>query len=85
MRSAATREERIGDEDVRGESTVHYRLTVDRDAAGLRGGPGETAVDIWLADELLRRISYEDRGERKTSEFFDYGVDVNVVRPPLGN
>ena len=85
MRSATTREERIGEEDVRGEPTVHFRLTVDREAAGLRDGPGETAVDVWLADELLRRISYEERGARATTEFFDFGIDVDVVAPPLGN
>jgi hypothetical protein len=84
MRSATTLEERVGEEDVRGEPTIHYRLTVDREAAGLQG-PGETAVDIWLADDLLRRISYEERGARETTEFFDFGIDVNVVAPPLGN
>jgi hypothetical protein len=85
MRTAATREERVGEEDVRGETTVHSRLTVDSRAAGLRDGPSETAVDVWLADELLRRISYEERGERQTIEFFDFGIRVDVVPPPLGN
>jgi hypothetical protein len=85
MRSATTREERIGEEEVRGESTVHHRLTVDRTVTGLRDGSGETVVDIWLADGLLRRISYEDRRERKTTEFFDFGVDVDVEPPPLGD
>jgi hypothetical protein len=85
MRSATTREERVGEEDVRGESTIHYRLTVDRDSAGLRDGTSETTVDIWVADELLRRISYEDGGKRETAEFFDFGIDVDVVAPPLGN
>ena len=85
MRAATTREELIGEEDVRGEPTVHYQLTVDREAAGLRDSPGETAVDVWLADDLLRRISYEERGARETTEFFDFGIDVNVVAPPLGN
>jgi hypothetical protein len=85
MRSATTREERIGEEDVHGEPTIHYQLTVDREAAGLRDGPGETAVDIWLSDELLRRISYEDRGARETTEFFDFGIDVDVAPPPLGS
>lgn len=83
MRSATTREEQIGEEDVRGELTIHYQLTVDREATDLLEGPGETTVDIWLADELLRRISYEDEGQRRTTEFFDYGVEVDVVPPRL--
>lgn len=85
MRSATSREERIGEEDVRGEPTVHYQLTVDREAAGLPDGPGETAVDVWLADDLLRRISYEEHGARETTEFFDFGIDVDVAPPPVGS
>jgi hypothetical protein len=85
MRAATSREERIAEEDVRGEPTVHYQLTVDREAAGLRDGPGETTVDVWLADDLLRRISYEERGARKTTEFFDFGIDVDVAAPPVAS
>jgi hypothetical protein len=84
MRSAATREDHVGEEDVGGETTVHSRLTVDRRDARLLGGPGETAVDIWLADGLLRRISFEEGGERQTMEFFDFGIEVDVAPPPLG-
>jgi hypothetical protein len=83
MQEAAVSEERIGDEEVRGRATVHYRLTVDRAAAGLRDSVGETAVDVWLADGLLWRISYEDAGQRKTTEYFDFGVEVDVSPPPL--
>jgi hypothetical protein len=83
MRSAATREEQLGEEDVRGEPALHYRLTVDRVAAGLVDGPGETIVDIWVAEELLRRISYEDGGQRRTTEYFDYGVEVDIAPPTV--
>jgi hypothetical protein len=81
MRSATIREQQIGEEEVRCEPAVYHQLTVDRETAGLEDAPGETVVDIWVADGLLRRISYEDGGKRRTSEFFDYGVAVAVAAP----
>ena len=81
VRTASTHTEQVGEEDVRGVSTTHYRLTVDREAAKLVGD-GHATVDIWLADELLRRISYEDRGGQDTTEFFDFGIDVEIEPPP---
>lgn len=87
LRFASTETERIGDDEVRGSSTIRYRVTVDREAADLGDGPGETVpVDVWLDENgLVRKIGLEDHGADMTIEFFDFGVDVDIEPPPSGD
>jgi len=84
LRAASRETERIGEEDVRGESTVRYRLMVNCEEAQLAGCPSDTApVEVWIDDDgLVRRISVEDGGSTATIEFFDFGVEVDVEPPP---
>jgi hypothetical protein len=107
--------EELGQEEVRGVETTHYRATVDLDEAvdgtaeigelpdemreqleaeiermknqtGLETLP----VDVWLdEDDLVRRIRIdvtfpvqgEELGLEMTTDFFDFGVDVDVAPP----
>jgi pyruvate-formate lyase-activating enzyme len=81
LRNATSETERIGEEDVRGEGTVHYRLTVECDGANLEC-EGSAPVDVWIADDgIVRRIALEDDEGNVTFEFFDFGADV-VIEPP---
>jgi hypothetical protein len=81
LRTASSETERIGEEDVRGEETVRYRLTVDCDGAQL--DCSESApVDVWIADDgVVRRIALTDDSSELTFEFFEFGADV-VIEPP---
>jgi len=83
LRSASRETERIGEEDVRGEPTVRYRMTVNCEEAEL-SCPDETApVEVWIdRDGLVRRIWLEDNGTVGTIEFFDFGVEVHIEPPP---
>jgi hypothetical protein len=82
LRDASRDTGRVGDEDVRGVSTVRYKLTVDCEEAKL--ACDDTApVEVWIdGDGLLRRIWVEDSGYGGTIDFFDFGVDVDIEPPP---
>jgi hypothetical protein len=82
LRAASLDTARLGEEDVRGETTVRYRMTVNCEEAEL-GCPGETtAVEVWIDDDgLVRRASFEDDGADITAEFFDFGIAVEVQEP----
>jgi hypothetical protein len=108
--------EELGQAEVRGVETTHYRATVDLDEA-VEGTAeiGELSdemreqleaeiermknqtdletlpVDVWLdEDDLVRRIRMdvtfpvegEELGLEMTTDFFDFGVDVDVDPPP---
>jgi hypothetical protein len=83
LRAASLETERVGEEDVRGEPTVRYALTVDCERAELFDCKGETAVvGVWIDDdELVRRIRLDHRFTANL-EFFDFGVAVEVEAPP---
>ena len=83
LRAASLDTERLAEEDVRGEETVRYRMTVSCDDADLTC-PGETTeVDVWIdGDGLVRRAALEDDGADITAEFFDFGIAVEVAEPP---
>jgi hypothetical protein len=84
LRSASRQTERIGEEDVRGEQTVRYRLTVSCAKAEL-SCPGDEAapVEVWIGgDGLVRRIWVEDSDLTGTIEFFDFGVKIDIEPPP---
>ena len=81
LRSASSETERVGEEDVRGEGTVRYRLVVDCEAAKLECS-SNTSVEVWVADDgIVRRISLEDDDGTATFEFFDFGADVRIEAP----
>ena len=86
LRDASEKTERLGEVDVRGVPTVHYRLTVDRKALVVGARTGETvSVEVWLDDDgLIRRIWVEDDTGvvAVRFEFYDFGVDVDIEAPP---
>jgi hypothetical protein len=87
---AAGDEVELAQDDVRGAATMHYRVKLEpRRLSQEVGRPldmegGAFSVDVW-ADEAarVRRIRIiEDDIATLTYEFFDFGVDVDVERPP---
>lgn len=84
LRAASRETERVGEEAVRGVETVRYRLTVDCDKADLECA-ATTEVEVWIDDDgVVRRIELHDDRSEGTVEFYDFGVDVNIVPPPAG-
>jgi len=85
LRDASSENERVGEEDVRGATTVHYRLTVDCDAARLDCRT-TTPVGVWIGEDgVVRRIELEDDEGRATFEFFDFGAEVEIEPPPAAD
>jgi hypothetical protein len=83
LRSASLTTERVGEEEVRRDSTVRYALTVDCKRAELFDCGGQTAVvGVWIDDDgLVRRVRLDHRLAANL-EFFDFGVPVEVEAPP---
>ena len=82
LRKASSETRPLGDEAVRGDATVRYRLTVDCDTAEL-DCEGSAPVDVWIADDgVVRRIALDDDDGKVTFEFFDFGADVDIEAPP---
>lgn len=76
--------EAVGEEEVRGEPTRRYALTVECAAVASDDCAGATAdVDAWIdRDGLVRRLLVDD-GELTTDvELFDFGVPVDIQLPP---
>jgi hypothetical protein len=83
LREASLETERVGEEDVRGEPTVRYRLTVNCEQADVGCSGTAAPVDVWIDDDgLVRRIQLEDNGDPATIEFFDFGAEVDIEPPP---
>ena len=90
--------ETAGEEDVRGVSTDHYRLTIDLERvvakapaqyraalrAELDAATEKTrSLELWIDDEgLVRRLRVPEPDESVTLDFYDFGVDVEVEAPP---
>lgn len=85
---AAGDEQERGREEVRGDSTTHYRVKlapkdVSRELGGRRldAEAGPFTADVWADDAgRVRRIRIDEDGTL-TYEFFDFGVEVDVDRP----
>ncbi|HRW39698.1 MAG: hypothetical protein KDB04_01915 [Acidimicrobiales bacterium] len=97
--------EELGEEDVQGTTARHLRatLTPQSRAALAALSPSRVAmfeleypehvdaIDLWIADDLIRRIQVElDQGvgedgveqqERATIEFYDFGADIEITPP----
>lgn len=89
----------LGEEDVRGAPTTHYRIQVDPKKLG-EHVPAERKpdledptqarpfpVDVWVDDvDRIRRLRIRDEmtggdSMTTTTEFFDFGVEVDVEPP----
>ncbi len=82
LRNASSETERIGEQEVRGEVTVRYRLTVDCESAQLSCA-ASAPVDVWIGDDgVVRRIALEDDDGTATFEFFAFGTEVDIDAPP---
>ncbi|MGI8754822.1 MAG: hypothetical protein ACR2MB_02980 [Acidimicrobiales bacterium] len=89
----------LGKAQVRGTETTHYRITLGPSGIKALGNlsPGQLArfeleypqdvtdLDVWVADDLIRRIhvrqKFEGNAPGSTIEFYDFGADI-TIRPP---
>lgn len=88
-----------GTEDVRGVEATHYRITLGAPGvAALAALPASvvaqfeleypetvTSLDVWVADELIRRISltFAGGGTDGTAQldYYDLGADIEITPP----
>ncbi len=88
-----------GDEDVRGVEATHYRIELGEPGVAalsalapnqvamfeLEYPQGVTSLDVWVADDLIRKIrhTFEEDGATgsATIEFYDLGADITVEPP----
>jgi len=79
LRGASQETRRVGAADVRGVSTVRYRLRVDCEHAELFDcEEATTPVEVWIdEDGFVRRIWLEEESGSGTIEFYDFGVDAD--------
>ena len=83
LRRASRTSERIGAEEVRGEPTVRYRLTVDCQAEEISCAGETGSAEVWIdRDGLVRRIVADDGSALTTIEFFVFGIEVQIEAPP---
>ena len=81
--------EEVGEEEIGGDATTHYRLEVDAekalDATGQATVPGlpETLeYDVWLdAEDRMRRLTYELTGTELTMDMTEWGEPVTIEAP----
>jgi hypothetical protein len=88
----------LGTEPVRGQEAQHYRIKLTDESKAALGAldpsqlsrfeleypEGVVGLEVWVADDLIRRISVRsdwETGEGSTIEFFDFGADI-TIRPP---
>jgi hypothetical protein len=89
----------LGDEDVRGVEATHYRIELG--ASGVAAlsalAPNQvamfeleyveavTSLDVWVADDLIRRIRHTSDASQGnpevTIEFYDFGADITIEPP----
>ena len=78
--------EKVGEQDVRGVPTVHYRGTVE-------SADGGVPVEFWIDDDgLVRRMAVEfdfklmgtgnPAHMSQSIDYFDFGIEVDVRLPP---
>ena len=67
LRAASQETRRVGEEDVRGIETVHYRLDVDCEQAEFLGCQGVSPAEVWIDDEGLVRQDSGRRSARSSS------------------
>jgi hypothetical protein len=98
LRRSSHEPERVGQEDVRGVSTTHYRGEVDVQSRiessleGIEDIEEAREIDVWIDSEgRARRVVATDEpsdfeegvgGWIATTEYFDFGVEVEIQAPP---
>lgn len=82
-----TEVELLGEEEIEGESTDHYRLVIDTtkvEELAEAPGMGETLeIEMWLDDEnrAVQTVSSLGGLGEVQANFFDFGADVDVKKP----
>jgi hypothetical protein len=85
-----------GTEQVRGVKATHYQVKLTAESRKALAAlpavqtawfevehPEEiTSIDIWTADNLIRRITVDDPERSTTAEFYDFGRPVTITAPP---
>jgi hypothetical protein len=83
---ASKRLETLGNDEIRGVSTKHYRAHIDKTELGQDASylPDELVIDAWIdEDGLVRRLRLPDSNTSATVvDLYDFGVEVNVEAPP---
>lgn len=83
---SSTKVEKLGSEEIRGVTAVHYRAHLDNAKLGTDGSDGQVVVDAWIDDQgLPRRVRIPFGGETDSGfviDLFDFGVPVDVEAPP---
>jgi hypothetical protein len=85
--------EELGDAEVDGQSTTHYRLHVDAEKAleatgqGMVPGlPDELVYEVWLdSEDHMRRLTYELVGTELTMDMTRWGEAVDIQAPSKGS
>ena len=91
LRKASSEVETVGNEEIRGVATRHYRAHIDEKklGKGAQDLPDDAVVNAWIDSEgLARRLSLpESRYEPSTivMDLFDYGVPVKLEVPPAAD
>ncbi len=81
--------EELGEEQIDGESTTHYRLHVDAEEAlkatgqaTVPGLPDELVYEVWLdSEDHMRRLTYDLVGTELTMDMTKWGEPVDIQAP----
>lgn len=91
----------LGDEEVRGVQTTHYRLHLaDPAQSALADLPraqlgwfdlffgeeyhhSDVTIDVWVANDLIRRMGVASPDGTFTADYFDFDTDITIT-PPAG-
>ena len=94
LQAASAQVDLIGNDNVAGTATRHYRADVDPQKAAAvahigtpSSGPQlRPVIDVWIDDQgQVRQLRYELTGTPsgvKLEQFSDFGVSVNIAPPP---
>lgn len=97
----------LGAETVRGVEATHYRIVPDAETREALAAlsPGElawfeleypdrvTGIDVWVADDLIRRIEVtadlsddpaDDEVDTTTVDYYDFDADITITPPDAG-
>jgi hypothetical protein len=83
LMKASKRVETVGNEEIRGISTRHYRAHLDKEKLGETWLREEIVIEAWIDEEdLVRRLRVPYAEETTVFDFFDFGLKVDVEAPP---
>jgi hypothetical protein len=82
---ASEKIETLGNDEIRGVSTKHYRAHIDKEKFNddARDLPDKLVIDAWIdEDGLVRRVRLPDSDTSTTMiDLYDFGVEVDVEAP----